>query len=361
MQAIMEPVKRSKSTYDSDAAKWSAVVRRDGAADGAFYYSVRTTGVYCRPSCGSRAANRRNVAFFETRGEAEAAGFRACRRCRPDEPALTERHAALVAAACRSIEAAESPPNLDELAATAGMSRYHFHRTFKAITGVTPKAYANAHRARRVRDTLREAPSVTAAMFDAGFNSNARFYAGAGEMLGMAPATYRAGGASETIRYAVRECSLGVVLVAATAKGVCAIALGDDADVLARDLQARFSRAQLVAGDADFERLIATVVALVEAPDHRAELPLDIRGTVFQQRVWEALRAIPVGATASYSEIARRVGAPTAVRAVAQACAANPIAVVIPCHRVVRSDGGISGYRWGVARKRALLGRESSQ
>jgi AraC family transcriptional regulator of adaptative response/methylated-DNA-[protein]-cysteine methyltransferase len=336
------------------------VLRRDRRADGIFYYSVRTTGVYCRPSCGARQARRENVRFHATRQEAEAAGFRPCKRCRPDERALAERHAAAVATACRLIETAPEMPTLDRLARTAGMSRFHFHRIFKSATGVTPKAYVATHRARRVRDELARSQTVTDAIYEAGFSSSGRFYATSGEILGMTPTDFRAGGAGASIRFAVGECSLGSILVAATGRGVCAILLGDDPDRLVRDLQDRFPRARLIGGDKGFEHVVAQAVGLVERPGLGLELPLDVRGTAFQQRVWQALREIPVGATASYRDIAERVGAPGAVRAVARACASNPIAVAIPCHRVMRSDGALSGYRWGVDRKRALLAREAA-
>jgi AraC family transcriptional regulator of adaptative response/methylated-DNA-[protein]-cysteine methyltransferase len=258
-----------------------------------------------------------------------------------------------------SVETADEPPGLDALADSAGLSRFHFHRVFKAITGVTPKAYAAAHRARRVRDELSRSATVTDAIYGAGFNSSGRFYATAPGVLGMTPTRFRSGGEGAAIRFAVGECSLGALLVAASDQGVCAILLGDDPDALVRDLQDRFPKARLTGGDTGFERLVARVVGFVERPAVDFDLPLDVRGTAFQQRVWQALRAIPAGATATYRDIARRVGAPKAVRAVAQACAANALAVAIPCHRVVRTDGALSGYRWGVQRKRALLAREA--
>ena len=350
---------KNARTFVSDQERWEAVVRRDGQADGQFYYSVRTTGVYCRPSCASRPALRQNVAFHASCEEAERAGFRACKRCRPNAPALAEQHAAGVARACRLIDSSTQVPDLDLLARIANMSRFHFHRTFKRITGVTPRAYAAARRAQRVRDELPRRETVTQAIYGAGFNSNGRFYAGAAQVLGMAPSSFRNGGTGESIRFAVGECSLGAILVAATAKGICAIALDDDPAALLRDLQERFPKAQLLGGDADFEKLVARVVGFVEAPALGLELPLDVRGTAFQQRVWEALREIPAGATASYAQVAGRIGTPASVRAVAQACAANAIAVAIPCHRVVRSDGALSGYRWGIERKHALLEREA--
>jgi AraC family transcriptional regulator of adaptative response/methylated-DNA-[protein]-cysteine methyltransferase len=340
-------------------SRWAAVVARNAQSDGAFYYSVATTGVYCRPSCGARLARPENVRFHQTREDAERAGFRPCKRCRPDRESPIEQHAALVAEACRAIESANTPPSLGQLATAAGLSPFHFHRIFKAATGVTPRAYATARRGERVRTALRQNATVTDAIYDAGFESNGRFYAASDSLLGMKPTQYRAGGEREQIRFAVGECSLGSILVAQSARGICAITLGDDPNALARDLQDRFPRAELIGGDAEFERIVAQVVGFVEAPRLGLALPLDVRGTAFQQRVWEALQRIPAGATSSYTDIARGIGLDKAVRAVAQACGANPVAVAIPCHRVVRNDGALSGYRWGVERKRALLDREA--
>jgi AraC family transcriptional regulator of adaptative response/methylated-DNA-[protein]-cysteine methyltransferase len=349
----------SPSAYASDDQRWQAVVDRDHAADGRFYYSVRTTGVYCRPSCAARLARRENVRFHTTCAGAERAGFRPCKRCRPTQPPLAEARGAAVAKACRLIDEAEEMPTLDQLAEAAGLSRFHFHRVFKSLTGVTPNAYAQAQRRTRVRDQLVHSNTVTEAIYGAGFNSNGRFYAASANLLGMTPTAFRRGGNGAEIRFAVGECSFGSILVAATVKGVCAILLGDDPQALLRDLQDRFPKARLVGGDADFERLVAQVVGFVEAPRGSLDLPLDIRGTAFQQRVWQALREIPTGTTASYAEIAARIGQPAAVRAVARACGANAIAVAIPCHRVVRTGGALSGYRWGVERKRELLAREA--
>jgi len=340
--------------------RWAAVVARDPKADGKFFYSVKTTGVYCRPSCAARTARPENVGFHLTAADAERAGFRPCKRCKPDQPPLSEQHAVKVAELCRLIENAEQVPSLEELANHAGLSTYHLHRVFKAVTGLTPKAYAAAHRARRVRAELDRSSTVTEAIYDAGYNSNGRFYEKSNEILGMTPTNYRAGGANTEIRFAIGECSLGSILVAASGRGVCAILMGDDPDELARDLQDRFPRANLIGGDAKFEQLVAKVVGFVEAPRLGHDLPLDVRGTAFQQRVWQALREIPAGETVSYADIANRIGSPKSVRAVAQACAANILAVAIPCHRVVRNDGGLSGYRWGVERKRALLDREAN-
>ncbi|HEV2303271.1 MAG TPA: bifunctional DNA-binding transcriptional regulator/O6-methylguanine-DNA methyltransferase Ada [Stellaceae bacterium] len=347
--------------YSSEEERWRAVVERDARADGVFYYSVRTTGVYCRPSCAARLARRENVRFHASPAEAERVGFRACKRCRPNRAALAEEHAAAIAKACRLIEEAEDIPALDALAQAAGMSRFHFHRVFKDVAGLTPRAYAAAARARRVRAELQRRDTVTEAIYGAGFNSNGRFYAAAGELLGMTPTKFRAGGAGAAIRFAVGECSLGAILVAATEKGVCAIHLGDDPEALVRDLEDRFPKAELVGGDREFERLVARVVGFVEMPARGLDLPLDLRGTAFQERVWRALREVPAGATTTYAKLAERIGRPRAVRAVAGACAANRLAVAIPCHRVVRTDGALSGYRWGVERKRALLDRESAR
>lgn len=356
MNTLLSP----PSGYATDDARWQAVQARDPDADGHFVYAVRTTGVYCRPSSSARLPKRENVEFFDSGEAAEAAGYRASRRARADRTSAATERAALVARACRLIEAAEAPPALDQLAAQAGMSPSHFHRVFKAETGLTPKAYASAYRAHKLREEL-SAPhaSVTEAIYGAGFNSSSRFYETSDQLLGMRARDYRAGGAGTVVRFAVGQCSLGAILVAQSRRGICAILLGDDPDVLVRDLQDRFPKAQLVGGDTAFEQLVAQVVGFVETPSVGLNLPLDVRGTAFQERVWRALREIPPGVTVSYAELAERIGAPKAVRAVAQACAANRIAVAIPCHRVVRRDGDVSGYRWGVERKRELLKRET--
>lgn len=358
MVSLMAQADHSPSRRTLDDTRWQAVQQRDRAADGRFVYAVKTTGVYCRPSCGARRARRENVTFYADGAAAEKAGFRPCKRCRPNAIAAADRQTALIAKICRVIEEADKMPSLEALAKTAGLSRFHFHRLFKAVTGVTPKAYADQHRTKRVRDELTRAGTVTNAIYGAGFNSNGRFYAGAAERLGMTPTDYRAGGRNAVIRFALGQCSLGSILVAATDKGVCAITLGDEPEVLLHDLEDRFPKARLIGGDRDFEKLVATVVGFVETPNSGLDLPLDVRGTAFQHQVWRALRDIPAGSTATYGEIAARIGRPKAVRAVAQACATNPVAVAIPCHRVVRTDGAVSGYHWGVARKRALIDRE---
>ncbi len=346
--------------FPNDEARWAAVRRRDPDAEGEFVFAVSTTGVYCRSTCAARPARRENVSFYATPLEAEAAGYRPCKRCRPDLPSRAEREAELVSQACRRIEVAEEEPALSALAEKAGLSPHHFHRVFKRVTGVTPKAYAAAHRQSLVQANLAAGSGVTEAIYASGFNSSGRFYEAVSGMLGMTPSAYRKGGEGEEVCHAIGRSSLGCVLVAATRRGVCAILMGDDPAALRADLKARFPKAALVEPTPGFAELVAEVVRFVDDPG-RADglnLPLDIRGTTFQRRVWEALRAIPAGETASYGEIAQRVGSPHAVRAVASACAANKIAVAIPCHRVIAADGGLSGYRWGVERKRRLLERE---
>lgn len=346
--------------YDAEDVRWAAVRARDVQADGHFVYGVRTTGVYCRPSASSRLPRRENIEFFDSAQAAEAAGYRASQRLAADQTAASAQRARLVAQACRRIEQAESPPALEELADGAGLSSWHFHRVFKAETGLTPKAYADAARARRLRDDLLRSTTVTQAIYDAGFNASSRFYEQSDALLGMSPRDWRGGGANARIRFAVGQCSLGAILVARSVRGICAISLGDDADQLVRELQDRFPKAELAGAEPDFDELVAKVVGFVEQPALGLNLPLDVRGTAFQQRVWQALQQIPPGETATYTDIAVRIGAPGAVRAVGQACGANPVAIAIPCHRVVRRDGVLSGYRWGVDRKRALLLREQS-
>jgi AraC family transcriptional regulator, regulatory protein of adaptative response / methylated-DNA-[protein]-cysteine methyltransferase len=348
------------TAYATDDARWEAVQARDAAADGHFIYAVLTTGVYCHPSSTARLPKRENVVFFASAEAAEAAGYRPSRRAHGDRASAAAERASLVARACRLIEASETPPRLDDLAAEVDLSPFHFHRLFKAETGLTPKAYSSAYRARKLREEL-SAPnaSITNAIYDAGFNSNSRFYEASDQLLGMRARDYRAGGVGAVIRFAVGQCSLGAILVAQSQRGICAILLDDDPDTLVRDLQDQFPNARLIGCDGEFEQLVAQVVGFIEAPAIGLQLPLDVQGTAFQERVWLALRGIPPGTTVSYAEIAERIGSPKAVRAVAQACGANHLAVAIPCHRVVRRNGDLAGYRWGVDRKRELLRREA--
>jgi AraC family transcriptional regulator of adaptative response/methylated-DNA-[protein]-cysteine methyltransferase len=357
MAKSVETEKLASSTANDP--RWMSVVARDKAADGNFYYSVKTTGVYCRPSCAARLARPENVQFHLTAAEAEKAGFRACKRCKPAGLSPTEENAAKIAKVCRLIESSVESPSLEELAKHANMSVFHLHRTFKAVTGLTPSGYGAAHRSKRVRTTLGKSQSVTEAIYAAGFNSNSRFYETSNAVLGMTPTNFRNGGANTAIHFAIGECSLGSILVAKSERGVCAVLLGDDPLSLVRNLQDQFPKADLIGDESGYEDLVAKVVGLIEKPGVGLDLPLDIRGTAFQQRVWKALQQIPMGSTASYADIAKLIGMPKAVRAVAQACGANSLAVAIPCHRVIRNDGGLSGYRWGVERKRALLDREA--
>ncbi|HEY1686441.1 MAG TPA: bifunctional DNA-binding transcriptional regulator/O6-methylguanine-DNA methyltransferase Ada [Tepidisphaeraceae bacterium] len=352
---------RSGAAYRTEDDRWQAVAKRDKDAANAFVYSVKTTGVYCRPTCPGRLARRENVDFYLTPEAAERAGFRACKRCKPKSPSTDGEHAVLVAKACKLIVDTEEPLSLEALANSAGMSPFHFHRVFKAQTGLTPKAYAVAHRSERMRDELSRKGSITSAIYNAGFNSNGRFYADAPKRLGMTPSEFKAGGEGATIRFAVGECSYGSILVAASDLGICSIAIGDDPEPLVKSLQDRFPRAELIGGDDSFERLVAHVVAFVENPTIGLELPLHVQGTAFQQRVWKALCDIPCGKTSTYSEIAEKIGDPKGTRAVASACAANSLAVAIPCHRVVRTDRSLSGYRWGVERKAQLLRAEGAR
>ena len=360
---MIESAKNTKAISTHNDPRWAFIQARDASADGTFYYSVSTTGVYCKPSCASRPARPEHINFHESCEAAELAGFRACKRCKPGQPDLAELHSKIVTDICRLIEDSEQTLNLETLASKAGLSVYHFHRLFKAVTGLTPKAYSEAHRAKRVRNELGKNTSVTEAIFEAGYNSNSRFYEKSTQVLGMTPSNYKAGGTNSVIRFAVGECSLGAILVASSERGVCAIFLGNEPEKLVQDLQNAFPRGQLIGADNDYEVLVARVVGFIEEPssdqDFIKHLPLDVRGTAFQQRIWQALRQIPAAVTVSYTDIAQLIGAPKAVRGVAGACAANTIAVAIPCHRVVRIDGALSGYRWGVERKRALLDREN--
>ena len=337
---------------------WAALERRDASADGKFLYGVRTTGVYCRPGCTSRLPLRKNTMFFGTLAEAEAAGLRACKRCRPADGSPAQRHLAAVERACALLEKSDTMPSLGELADAAGISRFHFHRVFKQITGATPRDYARTHRLGRFAEKLDAGEPVTEAIYASGFGSSSRAYEAAPAALGMTPGARRRAGDGETIRYVTVATPLGWALVAATGRGVCLTALGDDRERLAAMVRERFPAALLVAEDAALKDWAEQIVRFITDPGQTPDLPLDIRGTAFQTRVWRALQRIPLGRTATYAEIARALGQPKAVRAVAQACAANNLALLVPCHRVIREDGDLAGYRWGLERKRALLERE---
>lgn len=344
--------------YLTDDDRWNAVAQRDRQANGVFFYAVKTTGVFCRPTCRSRLPNRANVEFFPTCKLAERGGYRACKKCNPKAGnALPDT----VIRACRMIEQADEPPSLGALAKAVRLSPFYFHKLFKSVVGVTPKAYSAARRIEKFRAGLRQDQTVTAAMYDAGFGSSSRCYESVGNNLGMTPTEFRSGGAGQSIRFAVVKCRLGWVAVAATVRGICLIEFGDAPDSLRAVTAARFPNATLHKGDAEFNGWVKLVVRQIEMPASVVELPLDVQGTAFQRKVWEALKTIPAGATTTYAAIAKNIGHPAAVRAVANACAANPVAVVVPCHRVLRSDGHLSGYRWGIGRKRLLLDNEAAE
>ena len=347
-------------TSTTDDERWQAVLDRDAAADGQFIFAVQTTGIFCRPSCRARHALRQNVRFFENADAAQRAGFRPCKRCRPDTLSPEQHKIDSVARACRLLEQ-DTPVTLEALAQAVAVSPYHFHRMFKSVTGMTPKAWQQAWRARRLRESLAAGNAVTQAVLDAGFPSSSSYYRHADDILGMTAQTYRRGGQSSDIHYSTGECSLGRCLVALSERGVCAVLLGDNDAQLLTELQQTLPAARYLMADAAFSQQIATVIASINQPDSTLSLPLDIRGTAFQQQVWQALLAIPAGETRSYQQVADSIGKPKAVRAVASACAANRLAIVVPCHRVVRGDGALSGYRWGVTRKAALLQREKER
>ncbi|MCW6055680.1 bifunctional DNA-binding transcriptional regulator/O6-methylguanine-DNA methyltransferase Ada [Pseudomonas fragariae (ex Marin et al. 2024)] len=356
-----EGTQTARALRTEDDPRWDILVNRRSHAGADFVYGVLTTGIYCKPCSPTRLPRPENVVFFDSAHDAEAAGFRPSLRNAGDSNALQRKHAEVVAQACRLIDAADSMLNLTALAEQVGISGFHFHRIFKRLTGLTPRAYSVASLRSRVKVQLSQSVSITHALYEAGYNANSRFYEASQDMLGMKPSEYRAGGANVDIRFALGESSLGSILVATSSKGICAISLGDDPHALIEAFQDQFPNANLIGADAAFEQLVAEVVGFVESPATGLALPLDIRGTVFQERVWQALRDIPAGSTATYTQIATQIGLPSAVRAVANACGANKLAVAIPCHRVVRSDGSLSGYRWGVERKRKLLEIEAAE
>ncbi|MBM4228619.1 MAG: bifunctional DNA-binding transcriptional regulator/O6-methylguanine-DNA methyltransferase Ada [Gammaproteobacteria bacterium] len=350
--------RRQRAAQTLADPRWAAVLARDSSVDEHFWYSVRTTGVYCRPSCGARTPRPENVDFHASRESARDAGFRACKRCRPEQAPSALRQVELIAEACRLLQALDPAPDLAALAGRLGLSPWHLHRLFKTHTGVTPRAYVAALRAGKFREGLSRGDKVIDAAYEAGFGSSRAVYEQGTALLGMSPRRYRSGGSDMTLHFAISPCALGQVLVAASERGICAILLGDAPGPLEDELRSRFPAARLELADTGFSDTVARVVALIDEPSGGFALPLDVRGTAFQQRVWEALRRIPSGSTTTYSELAKLLGSPKAVRAVASACAANPVAVAIPCHRVVRRDGALAGYRWGLERKKALLALE---
>ncbi|MGH2532142.1 MAG: bifunctional DNA-binding transcriptional regulator/O6-methylguanine-DNA methyltransferase Ada [Thermomicrobiales bacterium] len=355
LQPNMTTTTALKTTPDQ---LWQAVLDRDRALDGTWYFGVRTTGVYCRPSCPSRRPNRENVVFLESRDEAERAGFRPCRRCKPDQ---IDAQADFVARASRYIDAhADEPITLAALSAAVGVSPHHLHRTFRRIVGITPRAYAESRRLATVKNGLRERGDVTSALYEAGFGSSSRLYERADARLGMTPNTYRQGGVGESISFTIVDSPFGRMLVAATARGVCAVQFGDADEALTAMLRREFPAAAIHRDDGVAGAWVQAVVDRVSGTHPHLDIPLDVRATAFQRRVWDALRTIPIGATRTYGEVAQAIGQPDAARAVARACAENPVAVVVPCHRVVRADGGPGGYRWGVERKQALLAQEQA-
>ncbi|HEX8474652.1 MAG TPA: bifunctional DNA-binding transcriptional regulator/O6-methylguanine-DNA methyltransferase Ada [Pyrinomonadaceae bacterium] len=342
-----------------DEIYWQAVETKDARFDGIFFYGVASTGIYCRPSCPSRRPRREKVGFYASAEAAETGGFRPCLRCRPREEATRNPHVEMVLRVCRSIEAqADAAPSLEALGAELGVSPYHIQRTFKNVTGITPRQYAAAHRLRLFKSSIKDGGELTAAMYDAGYGSSSRLYEHAPAQLGMTPATYRRGGKGMSINYTIVECGLGLLLVAATARGMCAVNFGETRESLEAALAAEYPSAELRRDGADLKECVVALLRHLDGSEPHLQLPLDVQATAFQLRVWEELRRIPYGATRSYKEVAAAIGQPTATRAVARACATNPVALVNPCHRVVREGGDPGGYRWGIERKQKLLEQE---
>ncbi len=345
----------------TDEDRWRAVEGRDSAYDGAFVFAVATTGIYCRPSCPSRRPKRRNVHFYALPEGAERNGFRACKRCRPRHARSPDPRVECLRTLCRFIESCDQgPPTLHTLGKMAGLSPHHLQRSFKRLVGVTPRQYYDALRIERLKASLRGGDAVSGALFEAGYGSTSRLYEKAPSQLGMTPATYAKGGKGAVIAYAITDSPLDRLLVGATERGLAAVYLGDDDGALEAALRAEYPAAAIARDDAGLGRWIEPLLAYLHGRQPHLELPLDVRATAFQRQVWEALRTIPYGETRSYSEIAWAIDKPKAVRAVARACAANPVSMLVPCHRVLRSDGAMAGYRWGVERKKRLLETERS-
>jgi len=351
----------NSAQFNTDDARWNAVSENRPDADGVFYYAVLTTGIYCRPSCRSKLPNRDNVEYFTASDDAEAAGYRACKRCKPTALSKAEETEQRIIRACRIIEDSETSIKLDDLATEVELSPYHFHRLFKKIVGITPKQYRSRHLSRRFQKNLRTSPSVTDAIYSSGYGSSGSAYDKKRGQLAMKPGIYRKGAEGVTIVYGLARCFLGWVIVAATDRGICAVEFGDDPEALPEQVQSRFPNSQLNKADSGFKKLINEVVDFIGSPKEIFQVPLDIQGTAFQQQVWEVLRQIKPGETMSYTDVAERLGKPHAVRAVASACASNKLAVVIPCHRVISKTGKSGGYRWGSERKKKLLELEQDR
>jgi AraC family transcriptional regulator, regulatory protein of adaptative response / methylated-DNA-[protein]-cysteine methyltransferase len=341
-----------------DEERWLAVVNRDRAYEGQFVLAVHTTGIFCRPGCPARTPKRENTSFFNTTADALRAGFRPCKRCRPLGSSINEDHARMVGKAVQAMERSETRLTLEALAAHVGMSPWHLQRVFRQQTGLTPAQYQRSLRSSRLREELQGATTITEAMNNAGYGSSSQFYAKTEGELGMSPSSYRSGGKGERIRYGIVQTWLGSLLVAGTDRGVCSLQMGDSEEEMRERLHATFPNAEFIADDPDFARIVAAVVALAEEPSSTSSIELDPRGTAFQHRVWNALRRIPAGTTWTYSELAEQIGSPRSVRAVAKACADNPVPLLVPCHRVIGKNGSLTGYRYGVERKRGLLERE---
>ena len=355
----------TEKQYRPEAARWRAVQSRDRAADGIFVYGVRSTGIYCRPSCPSRKPRANQVVFFPLPEAAEQHGFRECRRCRPRTANLRDPRTQAVAKVCREIDASvregnDAPVTLSALSAPLGMSPHQLERAFRSVMGITPRQYADAQRMRRLKFQLRKGDDVTTALYDAGFGSSSRLYERAPSHLGMTPATYRQGGAGMRVNYTIVDSPLGRLLVGATDRGISALYLGESDARLETALQKEYPRAEIRRDRNGLEGWVSKILEHLRGREPNLDLPTDVQATAFQRRVWEELRRIPYGTTRTYSQVARAIGQPAAVRAVARACATNPTSVVVPCHRVVRGDGNLAGYRWGLARKQALLEHESA-
>jgi len=346
--------------FSTEERRWEAIVQRMQQSDGEFFYGVVTTGIYCRPVCSSRIPNRENVRFFDTTQLAEDADFRPCKRCTPRKESAPNTALDVVTQACKFIEESEKEPTLNQLADIVCLSPYHFHRLFKKTLGITPKQYAAANRQNRVRTNLRQDATITDAIYESGYESSSRFYENAASSLGMKPSEFQKGGKGKLIRYGIVQSYLGWVLVAVSDRGVCRIDFDDSPEILKARLDENFPNAELISDDPTISSIISQTVAFLETPEFEYALPLDVQGTAFQQQVWQALRDIRPGTTVSYGDIAKQIGNPKAVRAVAQACGSNSIAVAIPCHRVVRKNGELGGYRWGIKRKEMILEREAS-